>query len=101
MRSGVLDFLSPVISAMELFSLNTCFSRVFICLNMSLVVGDGFDFCASHSSSYSSSCSCFIVVSDWGWLGVLGSPFPEGIPPWLRVPVDLGVSYLVYLVVCL
>jgi len=34
-------------------------------------------------------------------LGVLGSPFPLGIPPWLCVPVCLGVSYLVYSVVCL
>jgi len=63
-RSGVLDFLSPDFSAMELFSLNTCFSRFCIFMSNSFAYGDGIDFCASNSSSYSSSCSCFIVVSD-------------------------------------
>ena len=98
MRSGVLDFLSPDSPAMELFSLSTCFSRFFIFMSNSFAYGDGIDFSSSKFSSYSSSCSCF---SDWGWLGVLWSPFPVGIPPWLCVPVCLGVAYLEYSVVCL
>ena len=91
---------------MELFSFSTCFSRFLTCLNSSLGVGDGFEHSAAHSESYSSSCSSwfdrvlfawsslFVEVSDCDWLGVLGSPFPVGIPPWIGVAVALAVGYL-------